>query len=274
MADSVLQQLAKTDRNPAQETQYQQELSAAGIPFTVENGKANVAGFGTGGNGSDSSFFDPSAVAVRGANAANTTAFNNQVAGDKQSVTDFLTKYQGDTANVVGATSAKYNLPQQAANVNGLNTRIQDLKTNDTNEGAGGFANAGQVDAAVNSRYLPQYNSALANLNTSTTLAQNEEQTQLQPDVQGGQLLATRIASEMTGFTASQDQQLQALIDQINNGVQLTETQMNNAEKLSEAKLGYQSAIDSITAQNNKVQSVSAGSYVYNPATGQYSKLP
>lgn len=47
----MIAQLAATDRNPAQETQYQQLLQQAGIPFTVQGGKTNVQGFGFGGNG-------------------------------------------------------------------------------------------------------------------------------------------------------------------------------------------------------------------------------
>lgn len=47
----MIAQLAATDRNPAQETQYQQLLQQAGIPFTIQGGKTNVQGFGFGGNG-------------------------------------------------------------------------------------------------------------------------------------------------------------------------------------------------------------------------------
>lgn len=50
MADSELQILAKTDRNPGQEARYQQLLTEQGTPFTITNGRANITGFGTGGN--------------------------------------------------------------------------------------------------------------------------------------------------------------------------------------------------------------------------------
>lgn len=49
-SDTMLQQLYKTGRNPAQEKQYQQLLREAGIPFTVQDGKTIVSGYGAGGN--------------------------------------------------------------------------------------------------------------------------------------------------------------------------------------------------------------------------------
>lgn len=50
MADTELDQLSKTDRNPIQETRYQELLRQMGIPFSFQDNKAYIQGFGTGGN--------------------------------------------------------------------------------------------------------------------------------------------------------------------------------------------------------------------------------
>lgn len=57
MADTRLESLAKTDRNPGEEAEYQSLLTASGIPFSISNGRASVTGFGTGGNESQTSDF-------------------------------------------------------------------------------------------------------------------------------------------------------------------------------------------------------------------------
>lgn len=76
--DSELQQLSKTDRNPVQETRYQELLRGANIAHTVENGKANVPGFGTGGNLATTEQFDAATggAGISGAMPGGVKGFN------------------------------------------------------------------------------------------------------------------------------------------------------------------------------------------------------
>ena len=110
MADSELQQLSITDRNPVQETRYQQLLSQAGTPFTLDNGKASVAGFGTGGNMATVPQFNTAA----GIKTAGTTTSNVAL----PTVPAF---------DEVAATNAAYNTPEITAAKSAITTREQAL---------------------------------------------------------------------------------------------------------------------------------------------------
>lgn len=205
--------------------------------------------------------------------AQQTTDFNNLKTQGQSDVTDFLGRYKAAVPGIISSTSDKYNLPGQTNYVNALNTRIKTLTGNLDNSGAGGYASGNQVDKAVNSRYLPLYEAGVTNLGTSTTQAQNEETQLIQPYQTEGQMLNDRLAREMTGFTTEQQTELTALIGQLNAGEQLTATQLTNANDLAKAQLAYKQAIDSATISNNKPQQVTPGSYIYDPASGKYTKV-
>ena len=72
--DSRLEQLAKTDRNPVEESEYQNLLTSSGIPFTNSGGRASIEGFGTGGNATDTGMFQ-----YAGANAQQQQIFQNAI---------------------------------------------------------------------------------------------------------------------------------------------------------------------------------------------------
>lgn len=203
-------------------------------------------------------------------NAANQaqTNFNNLQQQDTQSVTDFLTQFKGDTANAISSANNQFNIPGQTDMVNALNSRINDLSTNMSNSGAGGFSNANQVDAAINSRYLPQLNTATTNLNTSTQEAQQQEGIALQPDTQYAQLLSTNITAGMSGLTNTEQTVLQGIIANLNAGVSLTQTQMQVGEQLAQQAMANAAAIT--TAQiGQQFQPLSAGSTLTNTRTGE-----
>jgi len=74
MNDSLLQQLAGTDRNPMQEQEYRRELDKSGIPYTIDaQGKTIVEGFGAGGGSADGrGFFSPANILIQQSIAAYT----------------------------------------------------------------------------------------------------------------------------------------------------------------------------------------------------------
>ncbi len=198
---------------------------------------------------------------------ANADALNARFATDKNDVTSFLTKYQGAVPGIINDTSAKYSIPGQMEGVNALNTRVKTLQGNLDNSGGGGYSNASQVDSAINSRYLPQYSTALQNLNTSAVLAQTEEGQLTKPYEAEGQLLNDRLAREMTGYTAEQQRELDGYVARLRAGTDLTMNERDNANKLALAQKSYQATIDAQKLQNQNV-TLSGGSTYYNPATG------
>lgn len=202
-----------------------------------------------------------------------TNQFNQITTSGKQDITDFLTKYSSDVPSVYNSTYAKYNIPGQLDYVGALNNRIKDLQGNQTNEGAGGFSSAGQVDAAINSRYLPLYETGVTNLANSSSLANTEAAQLLQPDVTAGNLLNDRLAREMTGFTSDQQNVLQGLIANLNAGVSLTNTQLTLANNLALKMQDYNNQL-SLLKQQQAVTVVPASSNIYNAGTGQFTNTP
>jgi len=193
--------------------------------------------------------------------------FNNVATKGSNDITDFLTRYNTAVPKIISDVSSKYALPDQQAGVNALNTRIKTLQGNTDNSGAGGFASAGQVDSALNSRYLPQYSTALSNLTNSTALAQNEEGQLEKPYETEASMLNDRLTREMTGFTAEQQNALAALTAKLNAGVTLTKDEMDNANALAVAQEQYQAAVESQKIQSQN-QTLPTGSTYYNPVTG------
>lgn len=263
-SDTELAQLEKIGqsggRNPIQETRYQQLKSS--IPAAI----------------------DPLAEAKKQQEAllakqkAETEARFLQ---GKNDITDFTNRYKVAVPQIVNDTSAKYGLDTLLGQANSLNTRVKTLQGNLNNAGAGGYANAGQVDAAVNSRYLPAAQTAVTNLQTGTALAQNEENQLFKPyDVEGA-MLTERLAREATGYTAEQNRELDALIAQLNAGVSLTTAQIQRATALATAEKNYQQAIEvaklnnpTTTTTNAKDRYISIGDGLYDVQTGNIIQKP
>jgi hypothetical protein len=249
------------------------EVFNAGNGDTV-NYNGTAVKVGVNGNGTrsltslgDWTTYNNQQAATSAENQA-TTNFNNLVSSNTGAVTDFLGNYKTDTSNAIANANTTFNLPQQTNLVEGLNSRIADLTNNSDNSGAGGFSSSGQVDAALNSRYIPQLTAAEGNLNTSETAAQNQENIALAPDQANASLLANNITAAMNGLTATQQSVLQSVIGQLNAGVSLTNTQLTTAESLAQAVL---SNANNITLQNMKNQytPIPSGNTTINPSSGQ-----
>lgn len=194
-------------------------------------------------------------------------AMDQEFANEKQAVSDFSNKYKGDVNNVVNNTSAKYNLPDLANISNALDSRIHELSGNTNNAGAEGMASASQVDQAIQSRYLPQYQQAVSNQSNATQAAQTEENQLLAPDQAEASLLNQRLAQEMSGFTNEQKNELDGLLASMNAGVQLTTAQQQRANELAIAEEGYQNALNQTKLQQQNVV-LPPGDTYYNTATG------
>lgn len=242
--------------------------SGAGGGIVNYNGQAVQVGNNGNGTRSLTSLGDwatyQNQQEVSKAAADQQAAFNGLLASDKQSVTDFLGQYKTDTANAVDSANTTFKIPEQTNTVNALNDRINDLKFNTNNTGQGGYSSSDQVDEAINSRYLPEFEIAVGNLNNSETAAQTQEQVTLQPDQLEGSALEQYIASSMTGFGQNEQAQLSAILGKLNAGVTLTTTEMETANNLAVAKVNYQQTIDAIKQGQNYI-TTPQGSTIYNP---------
>lgn len=172
-----------------------------------------------------------------------------EVNNESSQVSGFTDAFGKAVPQIINSTSAKYNLPMLGSLVQGLNSRISELSGNTSNNGAGGFATGDQVDKALNTNYIPRFNSAVSNLNTGTALAQGETNQLLTPWTTKATMLNDQLARNMTGFTSTQQNALQALLAKMNNDVTLTKTEMDNANALAVAKLNYDATIKGIEAQ-------------------------
>lgn len=204
----------------------------------------------------------------------------NRFAQNKTELTDFNTRYGAAVPQIINDTSNKYQLGDLLGQANSLNTRVKDLQGNISGQGAGGYANSSQVDAAVNSKYLPRYQTAITNLQTGTALANAEQNQLLKPYETEADLLNQRIAREATGYSQEQQRELDGLIAAMNAGNQLSQAQIQQATALAQLESSYKQAIDveklkkTETPVNAKDNYVSIGDGLYNIATGQIIQKP
>jgi hypothetical protein len=111
-----LAQLAATDRNPIQERDYQNLLTQNKVPFTVENGKANVTGFGVGGNNFGDqarSFFTPQNIQGQAQATQAQTAYQagiGSAVGQLQTAgTNLDTQYKSLLSSILGQGTVAMN---------------------------------------------------------------------------------------------------------------------------------------------------------------------
>lgn len=270
--DTRLQMLEKIGqsggRNPIQETEYQTLKSqfAATDPATIAQKQ-----------------LADQQKALTDQAAANKLATDARFDANKAELGNFVNKYQTEVPGIINDTSNKYQLGTLLGQTNALNTRVKDLSGNLTNS-ATGYANAGQVDKAINSNYLPRYQTAVQNLQTGTQLAQNEENTLLQPYQVEGSLLNDRLAREATGYSQDQQNQLDVLIQNMNAGISLTTAQMQQATELArleQQKEQYESDLSYKKQQDSQAQADVSKDYIdvgngtlYNVRTGQFIRSP
>lgn len=175
-----------------------------------------------------------------------------QAARDKayQGYTDQLNgainSYMGAVDPAIQAADAKYNVTGLSNLANNLGTRVSQLQTNSNGEGAGGYASSDQVDAAVNSRFMPAYNQAVTNLNSGSQLAQNMVTQKLAPYTTQISTLNDQVAREMTGFTQGQQNELTALL----NKASLSESEAQRAQDLALEEQKYQNAVQVANISN------------------------
>lgn len=275
MADSSLIQLAIKDLDPWGEEQYQKELKSAGVPYELINGKVYVDGFGFAGNSQGDAarnYFNPQMIANRNAtdalNKRQREETDARFAANKAEIQGITDKINTQVPKILGDTYSKYNIPDQTSGVNALNSRIQQLRTGSTmGETAGGYASASQVDKALQTGYIPAHNTAATNLNNSVNIASSEIDTLTKPLYTEASLINERIARETTGYTQLQQNELTTLLQNMQNGITLSEGEKNRVNQLALAELNFNNQLKLIGEEskyaNKNTQIVETGGRKY-----------
>lgn len=184
----------------------------------------------------------------------------------------------------------QYNVQPLMQNATNLNNRVLRLPSENYNLTAGSDTNQAQLDQMTGVqqfRLQPLAQNATAQAQQAQTLAnqqvgygvQNEAQ-MLSPYANTAPLVQSQMASAATNFGTQQANELAALRDKMAQGVSLTNTELQQKTALEAAQLNYnaavntaQASVDAANATNNRMQNISSGSYMYNPATGKYQAV-
>ena len=182
--------------------------------------------------------------------------------------------------------NAQYNVPTLAANANYLQGQV--LKSPQRNlQMAKGFNfDQNQVDKATNlelARLSPlaqnatnQLQTAQGMVNQGVGFQQAQNQYELQPIQQEGEMLGDFWARQASGFTSASQMELEGLVKKMEAGVQLSTAEMQRYSELAQAEMDYQAAMTQANTQmnvaklNNQNQIIGQGQTYYNPATGFY----
>lgn len=285
MGDTQLVQLAGTDRNPVQETEYRNLLRAQGIPFREEGNRTYVEGFGYGGHDAGEttrSFFGTGGVAQQNAIAL------AQKKAREQAIAPAVASLQAS----IPETSAKFQTERTRleSNIDPLKQRydaiLQDLTRRQTvaETGATKVTNrelarrgvqldstlAGQEQEAV----LNPIRSEYAGLSTQANLSR-EEQIKAINDLIAG-LTPQEVEANRTIQNAIAQLQAgagNAAIDDAFRQLQLQEQQrqFNETTNLTKQELALKELAAKAGNTDNKLYTVGKNTAVYNPATGQFT---
>lgn len=234
--DTRLDQLAKTNRNPVEETEYQNLLKSS--------------------NGSSANGAPDNANALLAEQKAQTAAFNQDQRGLSA---DFLNRFKGAVAgqetlpNMATRIGGELGLPQLQANSQSLNNTLFNLPSTYGAATRGFDVNANQLARIIGqkqSELAPA--AALASQNTLNAQDQvtkmlgygvQQQQKELLPYQTESSMLSEQQAREFSGFTADKQNQLTSILSDIANKRAVSAAQLAYANQLALAKLGYDSAL-------------------------------
>ncbi len=81
-----------------------------------------------------------------------------------------------------------------------------------------------------------------------------QQEKELSPWEKSYDLLSTQQAREFSGYALENQMELDRLIQNMNAGIQLSEAEKNRAHELSMAEMGYQNALDRISASGEQAR--------------------
>lgn len=192
-------------------------------------------------------------------------AFKNQIMSQPSATS--LYKTGNDMFNVTGLQNTSNQLNNTILNTPNSNLDAAKGFNYDNNQVA-------QKTSQDLQRLAPAAAAAQANANTAAGNAANyvangmaQNQYELQPTLQQGNYLMDSYARQQTGFTTTQQSQLDALKQKMMSGVQLSSDEMAAFSSLSNAESSYQSALTSANTELQKQKIVSQNQILPQGAT-------
>lgn len=209
---------------------------------------------GTGENAINS--FDPTATANSQKSSLGSSGLGGLLGGETNDITS---KYQSAVANnptvqnLYQQGQNLYNVPNLAKTANYYQNAVTNALP-DAYQGAKGYdIDNTDIQNGVASKlaYLePQSAAATNNYNTASGLAQGfmnagiqQNQMNLMPVQNEAQLVSQMEAGQATGWNQASANELQALISKMQSGVELSKTEMDRANQLSQQEEAYQQAV-------------------------------
>ncbi len=229
--------------------------------------------------------FDPTQVANTRINSTNQLV-GSQTGGGPSNENQYMQAYAGqvaanpDVRNLYNQANEQFGVPQLAQRANQLNTMVTNETPNAYNLMRGFDASDAQVQNKIGTdlRFLnPQATAATNASQTAQNLAGQQvgygitqNQMNLLPIQQYGQMLNQTLAAQATGWNSANQDLYNGLQAKMQSGVQLSQTEMQQMASLTAAKEQYDAAIAGQQAaiQQTKLGSnilVPGGNVLYNP---------
>lgn len=238
--------------------------------------KVGVSG-GSSNNNIDLNAPIAAAQAMRGTSA-------DLLASQNTENTNFLNKFtntinnQGTTQALADKISGELGLPALRQNANTLNTTFANLPSTYRDATKGYNVNANQLARIIGQKgyelgpAMTTANNALGTaenvLNQQLGYAQNDWQRQLLPLNSEQAMLADRQARETSLYTQDNQNELNALLTKVSNGIALSNAEKDRAQALSIAESGYANELAKITAGQKYIPVMNLGAI--NTQSGQF----
>lgn len=201
-------------------------------------------------------------------------------AGGPTNSQDYFNKYSQAVAanpsvqNLYSQGNQMFNVPQLANQAAYLQNQVTNVAPTQYSLARGFDVGDAQVQNAINTnlRFLqPQASAATNQAQTAQQLAGQfvqsgiaQNQFNLLPVQQQGQMLSDALARQSTGFNIAAQNELQGLQAKMNAGVTLSQAEYSRANDLLAQQTAYQQSLLGIQYQN-----VGAGNSLVNTFTGQ-----
>lgn len=225
--------------------------------------------------------YDPTVTAsnqLQGYNALN--------ASQQGQANDFQGQYAAQIAknptaqDLLTTGNNMYGVPGLTQQATYLNNQVNSAYPNAVNQARGYDYSSGQVDNAVNQnlRFLqPESNSATANLNAASALAQGYQQaglsqnaTNLLPIQNSASLLSQAQNNQASNMTTTDTNEFQALNNKLTQGINLSASEMSQYQYLLSLQAAQTSANAQVQAAKvgQTYQTLNPSQTVYNTQTG------
>ena len=246
---------------------------------TYNQGQTNVGNAANQGQNAINSF-NPSNYA-----ANETSGFSGLNGSQNSTQSNYINAFQNQISSQPSTTQAYqtgqkiYNVQPLQNTANQLNNAVLQAPINDVNAAKGfNYDNnqVGQKQTQDLTYLTPQANAAQNNAATAQQNATNyanlqyeQNQMNILPAQQQGQYLMQQYASQMSNYTAANAAQLSALQDKMNQGVSLSNQEMQSYATLTQAEQQYQGYLAQANAQVNAAQATSQY-HVVSPSQGLF----